>query len=297
MTGFSLLFVVIAQFLNAIVAILDKHIIKSVTKPVVYAFYVSVLSGIAIIMVPFGIVSIPDPIIIYLSLLAAVCYLASILFLYDSLKISLPSEVIPVVGAVAAVSTFGFSYWILGVSLPDDFLLAFTLLILGMLFITHFAFTKKSFVYVVLAGVFFGASTVIIKKIFTLDDSFANGFFWSRMANVVVAMVLLLWPNNLRAIKKDMRHSPAKGKFVILNNKLLAGLAFLCILFAIKLGDVSTVNALSSLQYVFLLIFSLIFIKKIPGHFSKMKYRDELIHKVFSTILIILGFIVLFTKY
>ncbi len=296
MMGFSLLFVVIAQFLNAIVAVLDKHIIKN-SKPVVYAFYVSILSGIAIIMVPFGIVSIPDPIIIYLSLAAGICYLASILFLYDSLRISLPSEVIPVVGAVSAVSTFGFSYWILGVLLPDDFLLAFTLLILGMLFISHFEFTKKSFVYVVLSGVFFGASTVIIKKIFTLDDSFANGFFWSRMANVVVAMLLLLWPNNLKAIKKDLHHSPAKGKFVILNNKLLAGLAFICILFAIKLGDVSLVNALSSLQYVFLLILSLIFYKKIPGHFSKMKYKDEMIHKIFSTALIILGFIVLFTKF
>lgn len=296
MMGFSLLFVVIAQFLNAIVAVLDKHIIKN-SKPVVYAFYVSILSGIAIIMVPFGIVSIPDPIIIYLSLAAGICYLASILFLYDSLRISLPSEVIPVVGAVSAVSTFGFSYWILGVLLPDDFLLAFTLLILGMLFISHFEFTKKSFVYVVLSGVFFGASTVIIKKIFTLDDSFANGFFWSRMANVVVAMLLLLWPNNLKAIKKDLHHSPTKGKFVILNNKLLAGLAFICILFAIKLGDVSLVNALSSLQYVFLLILSLIFYKKIPGHFSKMKYKDEMIHKIFSTALIILGFIVLFTKF
>ncbi len=296
MLGFSLLFVVIAQFLNAVVAVLDKHIINN-SKPVVYAFYVSILSGVALIMVPFGLVSIPDPIIIYLSLGAGACYLASILFLYDSLKISLPSEVIPVVGAVSAVSTFGFSYWILGVLLPDDFLLAFTLLILGMLFISHFEFTKKSFVYVVLSGVFFGASTVIIKKIFTLDDSFANGFFWSRMANVALAPLLLLWPNNLRAIIRDFHKSPAKGKFVILNNKLLAGLAFICILFAIKLGDVSLVNALSSLQYVFLLIFTLIFGRKMPGHFSKMRYKDEMIHKIFSTLLIILGFIVLFTKF
>jgi drug/metabolite transporter (DMT)-like permease len=296
MIGLSLLFVVIAQFLNAVVAILDKHIIKS-SKPVVYAFYVSVLSGVAIIMVPFGIVSIPDPIIIYLSLLAGICYLASILLLYNSLQISLPSEVIPVVGAVSAVSTFGFSYWILGVLLPNDFLLAFTLLILGMLFISHFEFTKRSFVFVVLSGVFFGASTVLIKKIFTIDDSFANGFFWSRMANVVVAMLLLLWPANLRAIKKDFSHAPKKGKFTILNNKLLAGLAFICILFAIKLGDVSLVNALSSLQYVFLLILSLMLYKKIPGHFSKMQYKDEVIHKIFSTILIIIGFVVLFTEF
>ncbi len=297
MGGYSLLFVIIGQFLNAIVAILDKRIIKSVAKPVVYAFYVSVFSGIALIMIPFGLVSIPNPIIIYLALAAAGCFIASILFLYDSLTVSAPSEVIPVAGAVAAVSTFGFSYWILGALLPDDFLLAFALLVLGMLFISHFEFTKKSFVYILLSGVFFGASTVLIKKIFMLDTSFANGFFWSRMANVVFAMILLLWPSNLRAIKKDMQHSPTKGKLLILNNKILGGLAFLCILIAIKLGDVSLVNALSSLQYVFILLFAIILGKNKTQHFHNRRYRDEMIHKIFSTILIILGFIVLFTKY
>lgn len=298
MGGYSLLFIIIGQFLNAIVAILDKKIIKSVARPVVYAFYVSLFSGIAIIMLPFGVVSIPDPIIIYLSLIAAGCFIASLLFLYNSLTVSLPSEVIPVAGAVAAISTFGFSYWILGILLPNDFLLAFTLLILGMLFISHFEFTKKSFFYVVLSGILFGASTVLIKKIFIIDSSFANGFFWSRMANVVGAMVILLWPNNMRVIRKDMKHSPIKGKLVIFYTKLLAGLAFLCILISIKLGDVSLVNALSSLQYVFLLIFAIALGKKSSAkNFHNRKYRDEIIHKIFSTILIILGFIILFTKY
>lgn len=297
MEGYSILFVVIGQFLNAIVALLDKHIINSVAKPVVYAFYVSLFSGIAIIMVPFGIVSIPDPMVIYLSLAAAACFITSILLLYSSLVVSSPSEVIPVAGTVAAVSTFGFSYWILGVLLPDDFLLAFVLLILGMLLLSHFQFTKKSFIFVVLSGILFGASTVIIKKIFNIDSSFADGFFWSRMANVVGAGVLLLWPHNLRAIKKDMRHAPVKGKLLILNSKLIAGLAFLFILLAINFGDVSLVNALSSIQYVFIMIFAIMFGKNIKKHFGEFKYRDEMIHKVFSTILIVLGFIVLFTKY
>jgi len=290
-----LVFVIVGQFLNAIVVLFDKRILsKTVSKPIVYTFYVSLLSGVALIMLPFEIVSFPSTMTLALSLLTGFSYTLSLLFLYKALHLSRPSEVTPVVGALSAIATFVFSFWILGDLLPQDFLLGFILLVLGMLLISHFQITKKAIFFTVLAGICFGLSSVLLKWIFNID-TFANGFFWSRMANVVGALLLLLWPNNLRTILKDFRHAPAKGKFLILNNKILAGLAFLCILIAINLGHVTLVNALSSLQYIFLLIFAIIFSHSIKNYFFEKDHKGEVAHKIAAIGLIVLGFIVLFT--
>ncbi len=296
MENLWLLFVVVGQFLNAIVVLFDKRILsKAVSKPIVYTFYVTALSGFVLIMVPFGLVSIPSQTLILLSVVSAISYTLSIYFLYEALHISTPSEVAPVAGAVSAISTFLFSFLVLGDLLPTNFFLGFGLLVIGMLLISHFQLTKKSFLLTILAGIFFGFSVVIIKSIFNLEESFADGFFWSRMANVLVALGMLLWPSNLKAILEDSRHgSGAKGKLLILNTKLLAGLAFLCTLIAIKLGHVALVSALTSLQYVFLLIFAFIFTTKMRNYFSEKDHKGELLHKLAATALIVIGFLVLF---
>ena len=50
-----IILVVIAQFINAFVAIIDKYLVSSkrVGEPVVYAFYVSILSALSIIIFAF----------------------------------------------------------------------------------------------------------------------------------------------------------------------------------------------------------------------------------------------------
>ncbi len=295
-----LVFVIIAQLLSAVVVLFDKYIVtnksSSRTKPVVYSFYISLLSGVVLVMLPFGSIKIPSFTIIWLSLSSALSYLIAILCLYEALTDSAPSEVTPVVGAVSAISTFTFSFIILGDALPKDFFIGFAFLVMGMILISHFEFSFKSFAYLLFSGVGFGLSIVLIKAIFLYDDSFANGFFWSRIANVVGALGLLLWPGNWDAIVHNVKHGPSKGKFLILNSKILAGLAFLFVLIATKLGDhVSIVNALSSLQYVFLFIFALVFPKRMREYLSEKRHKREILHKLAATSLIIIGFIVLFT--
>lgn len=299
MESLWLLFVVIAQFFNAIVVLLDKYIVTSKssgTKPVVYTFYTSLLSGAALVLLPFGAIHIPSFIVIWLSLSSALSFLISVLCLYESLQYSAPSEVTPIVGGISAISTFAFSFIILGNPLPTDFFIGFGLLVVGMILISHFNLTLKSFAYLLFSGIGFGLSIVLIKAIFMYDDSFANGFFWSRMANVLGAFALLLWPGNIRAITHNVKHGGKKGKYLILSNKVLAGVAFLLILVATKLGDhVALVNALSSLQYVFLLIFAFIFPKRMREYLSEKRHKREMLHKLAATSLIIVGFVILFT--
>lgn len=297
-------FVLLGQFLNAIVVIVDKHIVtaKVVSRPIVYTFYVSLLSIIAIFALPFG-VSVPSTVTIAASLLGALCYTFSIYLLYKSLQHTDPSDTLPVIGGVSALTTFIASSLLLKEDLPHHFMVGFFVLVLGMVLISHFKFSRRAIYQLFGSGFFFGFSTVLVKLIFS-NDTFINGFFWSRMANVLLALLMLLLPGMYKLVMGDEKktgqtRSKKKRKgyskvLLILSNKALAGAAFFCILLAIKHGNVSIINALAATQYIFLFIFALIWHKSFPGYFSPELHRHELVHKISATALIVLGFIILF---
>jgi drug/metabolite transporter (DMT)-like permease len=297
-------FVLIGQFLNALAVIVDKHIVTSkiVSKPITYTFYVGLLSIIALGALPFGVV-LPTTICIIASLIGAIFYIISIYLLYESLQHSDPSDSLPIIGGVSALTTFFASYLILGQNLPNHFIAGFFILVLGMMLISHFKFDRATLFQIIGSGAFFGMSTIMIKIVF-INDTFLNGFFWSRMANVFIALLLLLIPGIYSKIihtekiptytKKGKKRRTASKVFFVLGNKALAGIAFFCTLLAIKFGDISLVNALAATQYIFLFIFALVFSKSFPGYFSTTTHRHELIHKISATILIVIGFLVLF---
>lgn len=286
----------VAQFLNAAVILLDRFLVtsKTIKHPVVYAFYVSILSGVVIVLWPLGYVRPPTADVVWLSLAVAVTYIFSILCLYKSLKISEASDVAPVMGAISASATFIFSLLILETDLSPNFLIGFILLVAGTALMSSLRLSFTSVMYAMLAGILFGLSSVIMKVIFSKTD-FLDGFFWSRMANVASALMLLIWPGNLRAVTRSLLQSSSSTKLLVLANKTLAGLALLLIFIAIKLGEVSLVNAASGLQFVFLLFFALIFTKEMPRFFSEtINDREVLWHKFIATAFIVSGFFVLF---
>lgn len=289
------LFAIISQFLFAVCVLTDRFIVSKgvVSKPVVYAFYVSFMSVFALGALPFG-VSLPSGQTTLLSLGVAITYLISIIFLYESLKNANPTEVAPVVGGVAAITSFVGSMLLLGTTLPTHFIWGFSALVIGMVLISHFNFSLRSFFFLTGSGIFFGLSSVLIKMIF-VQDTLVNGFFWSRMANVVVALALLLIPSVYSSIRSDWG-KPNKGKksALLIGNKILGALGFVFTLVAIKLGDVAIVNALSATQYLFLLIFAIFFGNLLPEYFKETGHKHEIIHKLAAVTFIVIGFFVLF---
>ncbi|MBI2057991.1 MAG: DMT family transporter [Candidatus Yanofskybacteria bacterium] len=285
-----------AQVLNALVVLADKYLIASklVVKPVVYAFLIAVLSGVVIVILPFGVVVTPTVAIIFLSLAVSFAYVFSILFLYKSLAVSDASDVAPILGAVSALSALLFNHLFLGGHPVGNFLGGFTFLVVGTVLMSYFRFSGRSLAYVIFSGMLFGLSSVLVKMIF-LETTFWNGFFWSRMGNVVAALIFLIPSANRRVIFNNILSLSFKTKFFILANKTLAGFAFLLILLAINLGDVSVVNAIGGVQFVILIIFALIFSKKFPDYFyESVSNRMTIVQKVGATILVSTGYVLLF---
>ena len=285
-----------AQVLNALVVLVDKYLISSrlVVKPVVYAFLIAVLSGVVVVVLPFGVVTTPSLVIIMLSLAVSFAYIFSILFLYKSLAVSDASDVAPILGAVSALSALLFDHLFTGGHPVGNLLGGFAFLVIGTALMSYFRFSGRSLAYVIFSGVLFGLSSVLVKMIF-LETTFWNGFFWSRMGNVVAALIFLIPSVNRRAIFGNIISSSFKTKFFILANKALAGFAFLLILIAINLGDVSVVNAIGGVQFVILIFFALIFSKKLPDYFfESVHHRTAVVQKITAAILISVGYALLF---
>lgn len=296
MMPFWIYLVLAAQFINAIVILVDKHLVTSpkIGKPVVYTFYIGALSGVVIFLLPFNLVLLPSLEVVRFSVLSGVGYVFSILFLYKSLKLADASDVAPVLGAVSAIATLVFSAAVLHMGLSSNFLYGFILLVVGTFLMSYFRLSRKAAGLVIVSGILFGLSSVFLKDLFN-HTAFWNGFFWSRLANVFGVLLLLVWPANIKHIFTNIKESSLATKSAVVGNKVLGGLAFLLILYSIKLGNVSVVNALTGVQFAFLLLLAVIFTKKFPLHFyESVHHRHIIVQKVLATAMIIAGLAFLF---
>lgn len=257
---------VFAQFLFAVTTLIDRHIVvkaRHIGEPIAYAFFVSLLSGFVIVLLPFGVVHVPSAHVVVLSFVNASVFVAGIYFLYSALRLARASDVAPVVGAVSAITAFVFA----GIFIDGDITAALIppvlILAAGTALISHFHFTRRAVLLTLLAGFFLGA-TAFSFKLVVLEISFLDGFFWTRMMNMTLALSLLIVPALRTTILHGGERSSNGAKLLVLSNKIIAGVASVLTSFAISLGSVSIVNALAGLQFVFLYIFSFIFGKKMP---------------------------------
>lgn len=291
----SIGFAILGQILNASTVLIDKYIVTktSVSRPGVYVFYVGMISGIVLLLLPFGVVNAPSWHIILLSLDIGFVFVVSILFLYRALKHANATDVVAWLTAISALTTFLFGSIFLNEELPASFPYAMALFIIGILLVGHFRFYARSFLQVIAAGTLFGLSVVLIKILFS-SVSFIDGFFWSRIGNMAAALSLLLFPSIRNHVFQITKNTSKKTGFIIVANRILGGLAFLFILYAIRLGPASIVNALSSLQFLFIFLIIFFFGKYMPELYRHEFRHGHILHKVLSMCFIIAGFFVLF---
>ena len=302
-----------AQFLNAIVALVDKYIVtdeRIVPQPFVYAFYTCALSGAAIAVyalaaVPTSLhgvafpdihnVRFPTLEVMGLALLSAYTFFYALVSLFQALRRADASDVAPVVGAVSAVCSYALAYLFLDARLTQNFLLGVLLLALGTALVSRFRFSWKIALSCLHAGVFFALHFVVIKGLFNAT-SFDDGFFWSRVGFVAFALSLLLVPPYGRRILAQAKATGGRASVFVLGNKVIAGFASILILKATELGDVSVVQALGGLQYLFIFALGAFFV----GPYTPSVCGEKgctpriLLHKGLFIAIIAVGFLVLF---
>lgn len=290
-----LLLAVVAQALSALTVFIDKYVLVSKNgfqHPTAFAFYTAMLSGVVLVLVPFGVVSWPSIQLAFLSLCSAMLYITSLIFLYRTLQKLSVTEVIPITGAAGAITTGILAAIFLQHDLPFAMIPGFILLVIGTFLIYCFCFSWRYFAMTVAAGTLVGASTFCVKLAFGYAD-FWTALFWTLFANVVVAL-LLLAPSRFYAISDGFKVSSGRVKWLALISKGLGGFAFFLTFIAISLGSVSIVNALGGLQLVFLLIFVPLFIHRLPDVFRSEFLPGTVVLKVVGTISVVAGLAALF---
>jgi drug/metabolite transporter (DMT)-like permease len=294
----------IAYFLVALEVILDKFLLtsKRVSHPAVYAFYSGMLSLSAFLLFPFGF-HFPERDILFFGILAGIIFVYGILSLFYAINRSEASQVMPVVGATSPLFTLILSVLFLGEKLTQWEVTGVFLLILGGLLIS-FEFPLKinrdkffsGFYYSVIAGVLLAIAFTWFKSFFE-RDGFIPVFIWTRVGLFAGALSLLLFPFWRRHILASFRGARDSGdeKYrtggLFIFNKVLGGTGSILTNYAIKLGSVTIVNALVSLEYVFVFFFGIIFSFWFPTIFKEQVGPGKVIQKILSILIITAGIV------
>ena len=291
-----------AYFLGAFAVLMDKFLLgsKRVSSPQVYTFYVGVFGLGAFLFLPFGF-SVPSLYQIIISIISGAIYIGGIFALNVSINKAEASRVTPVVFSVVPIATYLISFLFNNEKLAALQIGGVALLIIGGLLISFdlpLKLNKKKFFtgfYMsCLAGILLAISYVMFKLVYA-EQSFFNGFMWTRIGGFVAALLLLIIPSWRKAIFKSFTHAknPNKknvgtgGMFLI--NKIMGGTSSILLNKAFQLGSVTLVNSMVSLQYVFVLILVAVAAKKNPKVFAEKLLFWDWAQKIGAIIVIAIG--------
>ncbi len=279
----------LAYAINAASFVVDKYLLTApIPKPFVYAFWVSALSMSAIVLVPFGVGAVSFS-VAALALASGAAFFAALVFLYQGIRRSEISVVVSKIGTFNALFSYIFALVILkSVFLPIS-TLALILMLIGVVVLTWAG--KSAFPLDAASGLFFGLSFVLLKAVFNQAD-FINAIFWTRMGLVGSACMALVVPSIRHEIGASFRTIPSGSKLILVLNKILVGIGFLLLYYAIKQGDVVIVNAMIGFQFVFVFLLALALRNRIPA-IREQAGRSALIRKSAGIVAIFAGFLMI----
>jgi uncharacterized membrane protein len=129
-----------------------------------------------------------------------------------------------------------------------------------------------------------------------VETNFDDGFFWSRIAFVLFALTLLLVPTYYDKIVSQTRSTTKRTGAIVIVTKILAGVAAFLLLKATDLGDVTVVQALDGLKFVFIILLGLVIGRFIPHTAGENDFEFKtVIRKSLYIAIIFIGFVILFT--
>jgi uncharacterized membrane protein len=300
---------IIAYFLVAFEVILDKFLItsKKISHPSIYTFYVGMMSLFALMFFPFGFhwVGYEQA---FFSILSGIIFVYGLLALFFAIDKSEASRVMPVVGAIIPIVTFLLSIFVLTERLRIVQLWGVAALIIGGLLISfEFPLRNKNrffhgFYLSIVAGILLAIAFTWFKYFYDRDN-FANVFIWTRFGLFLGSASLFLhsewrkkiWSSFGGFKSPQKEHYKTGSLFVV--NKALGGVGSIMTHYAIALGSVTIVNALVSVEYVFILIIGFAMSFHFPRIFQEKSDALHVMQKIVSILIIALGLILISVKF
>ena len=264
-----LIVIILAYFLFAIVSLIDRYLLIGPLNAKVYTFYIGVLGILALLLGPLVGFSIPGKEEVLFCLLAGAVYVFALFGFLSGLERFEASTIVPAIGGFLPIFTFVLVYFFSGgkETLNLTEFLALILLIFGSMIIWWKGFFKISFTGLGISFItaLLSAFSLILAKYIYLMLPFWTGFIWIRVGAFLTALFFLF----TKQVRKELfsgvsAFSKETGAFFLFNLAIGAG-AFVLQNWAIALAGLvylPVINALQGIQYVFLFVLTLLFLKE-----------------------------------
>jgi hypothetical protein len=265
-----LLFSTLAYLLFAVVFLIDRYLLVSrIPDAKTYVFFTGVPSIIVLVIIPFIGFFFPHWTVILLGISAGFVFGLSLYALYRALSICESSRIVPAIGAITPI----FSFILIAIFSKGQEALsmaevpAFLLLILGTFLISREKNSPLRYLKFALPTAFFTAWYFVLTKYVFNSLSFWNGFFWIKIGFFLCAVAFFFLFKSLRGKSFKEGKKMFNNNFLFFGvNKVMgagAGLLQTYAIFLAPLSGIAIINAMQGVQYVFLLILTIIFAKHI----------------------------------
>lgn len=292
-------------FLVAMETILDKFLLasKKISHPAVYAFYSATLSLFVLVFLLTGRIHWLGWEFFLWSLICGTFFVYGIMSLFFALRSGEASRAVPVSGAVQPIVIALISFFVLNERLDVFHWLGMISLIFGGLLISWEKKATGRFFgearYAVSSGFLLAISSVIFKWL-SINQSFINVFFWTRLGLFFGALFFFFIPDWRMAIANSFKivsqktTGKARTQSIFILNKVLGGVGSFLNNFAITLGSAAVVTAMVSIEYVFIFILGIIFAWSFPYFFREDYDGWKIWQKLLASAIIGLGVYLLF---
>lgn len=278
----------IGYFLNAVATVTDKALLgrREIKDPAAYTLFISALGLLVIVLAPWGL-EIPSTRAIVWGLLSGTAFTLGLWLMFNVLKVGEASRVPAFIGSLSPVFIFILAWLWLGERFSSLQFIAFILLVLGGFLMVGGAggLKKRPFWLAIAASLAFALAYVWIKFTF-LETNYISGLIWTRLGGFASSLLLFFIPGTWRAWRNSVKQSTGGVKLVFIAGQASGALSGLLISYAITLTSVTLVNALQGLQYVFLLIMSVVISSHWPQFFHDEFSGRVLWRKLFGVVAI-----------
>lgn len=286
-----------AYVFNAGAIIIDRILLRTaLPNPITYTFFVNVLQLLVIFLIPFGF-SLNVNTTFFLALFSGVVNVFALYAYFKSLRVNEASVVGPIVGTFNPFFALLLGIIFLSQALTFNQYFAFFVLLIGTLTLTWSFWQKgirlnQRFLWMFLAGFFFGLSYVLLREAF-LHSPFLQGFITSRLSAGTFALLFLLFPKMRQEIFTPGPHRQAlssHGALLLLGAGQIMGAASVTLLtIGVYLASPALVNSFFGVQYLIILSASLILAKKHPHLLEEHLSKGSITQKIFGAAIISLG--------
>lgn len=286
-------FTILAYLLNGVSVTIDKVLIsRHIPDPLIYVFYFSLVSLVALLLLPFT--HFPHVTVFFLASLSTLVWTTGAYFMFKALQTGTVSRVIPLIGTLIPI--FLLIHALFSRTITENETWAILTLILGIVFLILPDWTgrikPKELIFIASSSLLFALSYLILRQAY-IKESFLVVFVWSRPILIPVGLIILAVPNLRKRVFSDSglqikNISKATGLLFAIG-QIAAGATELLLTFSISLANPVLVNSLQGIQYVFLFIFSLFLSKKYPQIFAEKLQFLSILLKSIGIIFIAIG--------